>query len=789
MKLIIFVFLNFYINIIFSQNISGIIKDSKTGETLPNVIIFNDTKQIGVTNSYGYYSIKIREGNKNLKFSLIGYFTSLQKISNKDTLLNINLEPYTTTLSEVILNTKKNKIHNLQISTLTLTQEKIKTIPSLTGTPDILKVFQLLPGVQTANEGTTNLNIRGGSYDQNLILLDEAPIYNPAHALGFFSTFNADAIKTATIYKGNFPAQYGGRLSAVIDIIMKDGNNQKFNTDISIGLTANQFTVQGPIKKNKTSFLFSFRNSNVSNLLKVVNFFYPTINIKPDDNIRFWDNNIKINHIINQNNKLFFSFYTSFDNYNFNIFSVQNNLNWSNISSTIRWNHIFNKTLFSNLSLYGTQYTSLNKNISNVKNYEWFSGIKEIGLKNDFTKYLANSNTIKFGYAVAYRNINPGVIEQKDSNSFFQNKNQNINNNIDVALYISKEQILNNKLSILYGIRTTWFADIGPHNQYKIESQNGFIDTNIYTSFGKIRNNFFSFEPRITARYLINENSSLKTSITISQQNIHLISNSTAGLPYDYWISASKEIKPQTSTQFLIGYFTELFNKKLSVSIEAYYKTMDNILDFKDNSNLLTEKNIELNVIQGIGKSYGIEFFIEKQFGKLNGWISYTLAKTQYKVPNVNNNEWYSPRYDIRHNLSLVAFYKINQRFELSSTFKYTSGGFISFPTRSFKFAGAVFSVYDSKNNYELPAYNRLDVSLKYRGKKYEKRKLKKEWVFTLYNVYGQENIFSLVVRPTAGKEWNDNLQNAEENATNGSKAYYFYLFGLIPTITLNLKF
>ena len=787
--IIILFFIISSINFLFSQNIGGYVKDEKTGESLPGVIISIANKPITITNSYGYFSIKIKNSIESVSFNFIGYKSSTKKITKKDSIILVYLESIVTTLQDVELSTKKNLINNLQTSTYTLTQERIKAIPSITGTPDVLKVFQLLPGVQTATEGTTNLNIRGGSYDQNLILLDEAPIYNPAHALGFFSTFNSDAIKTATIYKGNFPAQYGGRLSSVIDIIMKDGNNQKYNTDISIGLTANQFTVQGPINKGKTSFLFSFRNSNVGNLIKVIGLFVNN-GTGSDEYIRFWDNNIKINHIINNRNKIYFSFYAGSDEYNFKILSLKNNVDWSNISSTLRWNHVFNNSLFSNLSVYATKYSSINKNQFSLNNFSWSSGIQEVGLKNDFTKNLENNDLLKFGFAIAYRYFNPGSItNDRDSIDKIKSANLNKNNNFELAVYASREKELNDRLSINIGVRATWFADLGPHYQYKINTPIGVLDTFIYTPAGQIRNNFFSFEPRITARYLLNNNASIKGSISFAQQNLHLISNSTAGLPYDYWITASKEIKPQTSVQYLVGFFTELFKKKVSLSIEAYYKTLNNILDFKDNSNLLSEKNIELNTLQGIGNSYGIEVFLEKNIGKYSGWLSYTLAKTQYKIENVNNNDWYSPRYDIRHNISIVWLKKINERKEFSMTLKYTSGGFISLPTSVGYFDGVQFSIYKYKNNYELPAYNRADICYKIKTKKYFKSRFKKEWVFTIYNVYAKENIFSLVYRPNISNPYNEEPSNPSYKVYNYSDLYKFYLFSIIPTITFNVRF
>ncbi|MDI9337593.1 MAG: TonB-dependent receptor [Alphaproteobacteria bacterium] len=762
-----------------AQRIGGTIKDEKTGEALPNVSIFIDNIAVGFSNSYGFFSIKLKPKSEKIKFNLVGYKPYVMPVKKEDSLINIYLQSTITNLDAVEVSTQKSNIKKLQTSSFTLSQEVIKAIPSLTGTPDILKVFQLIPGVQTANEGTTNLNVRGGSYDQNLILLDEAPIYNPSHVLGFFSTFNADAIKSATIYKGNFPAQYGGRLSSVIDIVMKEGNNKKFTGEVSIGLTANQITLQGPFKKNKTSFLISFRNSNVSNLLKVINFVFPANSaISNDEHINFWDNNIKINHIFNNKNKIYFSFYASNDNYKFKIFSLLNDLAWSNYSGTIRWNHIFSSSLFSNLSLYSTQYSSINKNQVTTQNYEWVSGIKETGLKQDFTKYQQSNNQLKFGYAFIYRNFNPGNIVIKDTS--INNKNPNVNriSSFEISAYISKEQNINDKFSIQYGVRTSWFADLGP------SLNNAFINA----SFGNIRGNFFSFEPRLSARYLLNDFSSLKSSLSFSQQNLHLVGNSSAGLPYDYWIPASKVIKPQRSIQFSVGYFADLFNKKLALSVEAYYKSLDNILDFKDNVNLITEPNIELVIAQGIGRSYGLEVLIEKNIGKFTGWISYTLARTQYKLPSVNNNNWYSPRYDIRHNLAIVSLYKISPKTDFSATFKLTSGGFICLPTQLGYFDGITIPIYGTtKNNYQLPAYNRLDVSFKFRGRRYNTKKLKTEFVVTIYNVYASENIFSLLYRPYISPD--KRSENNNFAIYDYSQLYKYYLFSIVPTVNLNIKF
>ena len=780
--------------IVHAQSIHGTIKNKQTGENIAGVVVSIDEKPIISTNNYGFYSIQIKKIPCILSFSLLGYAPIKIEINkNTQTLQNIFLIPQTTQLDEVIINTKKNSIKNLQSSTNIIKQEQIKSIPSFTGTPDVLKSLQLLPGVQTANEGTTNLNIRGGSYDQNLIILDEAPIYNTAHALGFFSTFNADIIKSATIYKGNFPVQYGGRLSAVIDIITKDGNNQKISGSAAAGIAGiYQAVIEGPIQKNKSSFIISYRKSLVSEIIKLLpifNFISTDAQILNNSNgqyINFYDFNFKLNFNINKNNKLFFSTYSGNDDYNFSILGNRNFTEWGNITNSIRWNHIFNNTLFSNATFYTSQYNNINKNEERIKKYRWKTDILDIGFKYDITHFLNNNNTLKYGIAISKKQFNPGVVEVVDSSNLINPFSSQILNNYEFNGYISNEQTINEKISVQYGIRYTLFADVGPNTKYTIKDNFGkWIDTNIYTPAGEIRDIFHSIEPRISFRYLLNELSSIKGNISYNQQNLHLLSNSSIGLPYDVWIPASKEIKPQTSIQYTLGYYTEIFKKKFVFNIEAYYKNMNNIIDFVDNANLTLNKNIEKEILPGIGRSYGVELFLEKQAGKLNGWVSYTFANTKYKIDGINDGNWFSPRYDIRHNLSVVGFYKISKRVEFSSTFKFTSGGFISFPTRSFRFDNAIFTLYEGRNGFELPSYHRLDIGIKLKSKKYDIQRLKKEWVFTIYNIYNQNNIFALFIKPDIG-DLNDIDLGGQ---TNSNKAYFTYLFGIVPTISLNIKF
>ncbi|MCX8473503.1 MAG: TonB-dependent receptor, partial [Sediminibacterium sp.] len=465
----------------------------------------------------------------------------------------------------------------------------------------------------------------------------------------------------------------------------------------------------------------------------------------------------------------------------------RNTTEWGNWTNSFRWNHVYNQKLFSNLTAYSSSFTNINNNDFTLKKYRWKSDILELGLKLDFTHFVNNKNTLKYGAALSHKQFNPGIIELVDSTNAFSDYASQYTRNYELNLYISNEQEISDKVSLQYGLRYTFFADVGPYNQYSYKNNQGnFIDTNIYIPPNQLKDAFHSLEPRLAVRYLLNDFSSLKTSITYNQQNLHLLSNSSVGLPYDIWITASNLVKPQTSWQYTIGYYANFLKNKLNFSAEIYYKDLNNIIDFKDNANLFLNKYIEQSILPGIGRSYGLELFLEKNGKKFSGWISYTYGDTKYKINGVNGNRWFSPRYDIRHNLSIVAVYKVSKRFEFSSTFKITSGGFISFPTRSFRFDDAIFVVYDGRNNYQLPTYHRLDVAFRVRSKNYEKQKLKKEWFFSIYNLYGQENIFALNVRPDIGNLGGIDLGR---NQTSSNKAYYTYLFGIVPTITFSMKF
>jgi hypothetical protein len=699
--------------------------------------------------------------------------------------LQINLSASVARLNEVIVKGDRySKIKSLNTSKNVLEIATIKSITSITGEPDVLKSLQLLPGVQTANEGSTNFNVRGGSFDQNLILLDEAPVYNASHSLGFFSTFNSDAIKNVTFYKGCFPAQYGGRLSSVVDIAMKEGNNKTFHGSGGVGLVASRLTFEGPLFKSKASFIVSGRYSYAGQMLNFLAgeignkslHIYSLKNFSNKNEINFFDFNAKINYQININNRVYFSMYSGGNHFYSYALNSNNALDWGNFTSTLRWNHIFSKKMFSNFTVYHSNYNYSYYIGEDLQDFIWKSYIKETGFKNDYSWFLNTGNMVKFGINAITRTFQPGKVEPRSAQSLVKPVALDKKYNTEFSVYFEDEVKVSNAVSLNLGIRQTSFFDLGPATVYNYNADKASItDSTVYSNNSMVR--FYQgIEPRASVRWLINNNSSVKLAYAHVYQYLHLLSNSSVGLPTDTWLPADKYIKPQSSHQLVLGYYKSFLDESYLLTIENYYKTLNNVLDFKDNADLFLNKHVESQVLQGKGYSYGSEIMIEKKNGRLNGWVAYTINKTQYKIDGINSNNYYSPRYDIRHNLSIVGIYNLNKSWSLSSTFKLTSGGFITVPEGTFIYEHMAFQYYNGRNGYKLPAYHRLDISLNYKSPKNEKRKFKSEWNFSIYNVYNHKNIYALFIR-----------QNDEWFLEN--KAYAMYLFGIVPTITYNFSF
>ena len=747
--------------------VHGTITDAESGETMISATVVCIDLNIGAaTNTYGFYSISLPKGRHTLVFSYLGYCSITKEIDvQADMRLDMRLQESANEIEEVVVSGEKS-VREMPSTSITRIQPKrIGMVASALGEPDLLKTLQLMPGIQAVNEGASNLYVRGGSYDQNLFLLDEAPVYNPTHALGFFSTFNADILKSTTVYKGVYPVQFGGRLSSVVDINMREGDMNRFHTTANLGLTASGLTLEGPIAKGKASFIVAGRSSYIGLYMKAID--------NADDKINFYDLNAKLNWNVNSRNHVYLSAYTGADQ--FLCFALnKNNLEWGNTTGTLRWNHIFSGKLFSNLTLYGSQYNYKYSIWEDVRRFDWTAQIQELGLKYDLSHHLGGSS-LKYGLAAVYHYFEPGMVSPQDETSITREYELDHHRAVELSVYVGNNHNLTNSLSADYGLRFTAFTNIGAATTYNYNSLGMVSDSTVYGN-GETINTYGGLEPRLSLKYDIDSRNTVKLSYAFTRQYMHLLSNSTVGLPTDVWVAPDEHLKPQESNQFVAGFYHLLSDLGVELSAEVYYKTMNNLVDYKDNADLFMNKHLATQLLHGKGYSYGLELLAERRSGRLSGWIGYTLAKTQYKIDGVNQNRYYSPRYDIRHNLSLTGSFELTRAWTVSSTFKLTSGGFVTIPDQIYEFNGCTFFDYSCRNNYELPTYHRLDLAAIYRNPKNDTRKFDSQWMFSLYNVYGRKNVYSLYVKQD------------KENITE-SHAYKMYLYRIVPSISYKVKF
>jgi hypothetical protein len=756
--------------------ISGIVKDSISGENLTGAHMIIEGSQAGVgTNAYGFYSISLSKGVYKVAYSYLGYSGASKLVTlDKNIRVDITLQELKSELREVVVRANKSNTESANVSHNDISIERIKTVSSLSGEPDVLKTLQLLPGIQAVNDGNTNLYVRGGSQDQNLFLLDEAPVYNPAHALGFFSAFNSDALKNVSIYKGCYPVQYGGRLSSVVDVLMREGNNNHTAASVGLGLIASRITVEGPIAKGKASYIVSGRYSYPGTALNIMSQLMPNT-LSDDNKVWFYDMNLKMNYKIDSNNHVYVSAYSGYDNFYCQVLNNKNEMNWGNLTTTARWNHVFSSKLFANFTLYHSNYNYAYTIREDIRNFIWKSNVVETGAKADLSYFVNPNNAVKYGLSAISRSFAPGSISQANATSIIKAFSLDKKHSAELSAYVQNDQTVSEKLLLNYGLRTTLFVNYGPATVYTYSaSKSSVIDSSMYRG-GELVNSYYGLEPRFSARYLLNKSLSVKLAYANTRQFLHLLSNSTVGLPTDVWLPADKHIRPESSNQYVAGLYTTMAHNTLDFSIELYYKQLYNIIDFIDNANLFLNKHVETQVLQGGGRSFGTELLLEKKEGRLSGWIGYTLAKTEYKIPGINNGNYYSPRYDIRHNLSLTGSYQLNKVWTFSSTFKLASGGFISMPQQLFYVDGASFFDYGSRNSYKMPAYHRLDFSVIFRSRKNEFRRYKDQWVLSVFNVYGRRNIYSLFVK-----------QSYDLSHASATK---MYLYTIVPTLSYNVKF
>ncbi|MDI9366430.1 MAG: TonB-dependent receptor [Flavobacterium sp.] len=751
------------------HTVNGTIRDKQTGETLIDATI-KLTKLAGLgtlSNAYGFYSITAEEGNYTLVVSFAGYVNDTVALNlTKNTELNIALVPYRSQLEEVVVSTRKKNenITKAVMGVQKLSINEIKNVQVIFGEKDVLKTIQLLPGIKSAGEGNSGFYVRGGSSDQNLILLDEATVYNASHLLGFFSTFNSDAIKDITVYKGGMPAEYGGRLSSVIDIKTNDGSNQKFGVSGGIGLISSRLNAEGPIVKNKGSFNISARRTYADLFLALSK----DSSIK-NNTLYFYDLNGKANYKLNDKNRIFLSIYNGRDNLGF---GGRFGIDYGNTTATLRWNHIYNSRLFSNTSLIYTNYNYKIKITAGNNNLLITSKIRDFNVKQDFQYYVSGTSKVNFGLDFIHHNLVPGSVTATQQSSF-NNTELQTKYSVETALYTSHEWSATNKLNLTYGLRVSMFNALGPGNFYSYNAAGNVKDTATYKS-GQVVKTYVNLQPRFATSYKLNDRQSIKLSYSRNVQNIHLLSNATSATPTDLYVGSSNNIKPEIAHQIALGYYQNFKENAYEFSAEVYYKALQNQIDYKNGAELRANENVEAQLLFGKGRAYGIELFFKKKYGKLNGWVGYTLSKTERQFDQINNGAWFNATQDRTHEVSVVGIYQASKKWTVSATFVYYTGNAVTFPSGKYNINGQTVFYYTERNGYRMPNYHRLDLGATLQGKK--TAKTDRSWTFSLYNAYGRENAFAI------------NFQEDPNNAAK-TQAVQTTLFRWVPSVTYNFKF
>ncbi|MEM7107870.1 MAG: TonB-dependent receptor [Bacteroidota bacterium] len=757
--------------------INGYVSDSENGEELIGVTVYvNELKTGTATNVYGFYALNLLPGEYTLTFSSIGYQSVTQKVSLVNDLeLNMDLPVEITQMDEIVISEEAidANVTDIKMSRNEINVKQVKRLPALFGEPDIIKTIQMLPGVASAGEGTSAFFVRGGSADQNLILIDEAPIYDPSHLFGLFSVFNADVIKESELYKGGIPSRFGGRLSSILEVRTKDGNNKALEGSGAIGTLASRFTLQGPISKDKSSFLVSGRRSYVDLFLKAAG---------EDNTVFFYDVNAKVNWKHNNNNRFFAALYLGRDVFDFdNTFGFD----WGNATATFRWNHLFNDRLFSNTSLIASNFDYKLELNDESQGFEWTSNIQQITFKEDLNYFLSPTNEINFGYHLSYQRFSPGTIAPNSDRSLFTTVELQKEYALDHGLYIENQLKLSNKLSVLYGARLSFFQSVGPTEVYLYDdvTNNVDVERTDTLSFDRLETieSYFNFEPRFSARYLLNPKSSVKFSYNRMVQNTHLISAGTVPIPFNTWAPSSFYLKPQLADQTAIGYFRNLEDNTYELSVEAYYKDINNVTDFADNADIFFNQDLPTEYRQGDSWSYGLEFMLQKNEGRLTGFTSYTWSRTERKVPDVNLDQPFLANYDRRHNFNIVMTYELNEKWTLGGNFTYTSGRPITLPNGKYEFEDYQVDLITERNGFKLPDYHRLDFSATLIPRKNKGRKWQSSWVFSIYNAYSRKNAFTIYTRTPEDDEGVIDR--------NTKEARLIYLFPFLPSVTYNIKF
>ena len=777
-----------FTSIISAQNkytLSGIVTDNSTTETIIGVnIIIPELKNGTVTNEYGFYSLTLEEGTYQLQISYLGYKTvNLTLELDADKTLNFKLEESVESLDEIIINedVEKLNIRKPQMSVNSLSINTIKQMPVVLGEVDVIKSITLLPGVTNAGEGSSGFNVRGGSADQNLILLDEATIFNSSHLFGFFSVFNPDAIKDIKLYKGGVPAKYGGRVSSVLDIYQKEGNNEEFHLNGGIGLVSSRLLAEGPIKKGKSSFLFGGRSS-------YAHLFLPLFDL---DNVAyFYDLNTKLSYRLNEKNSVYISGYFGRD-----VFSLGDSFTntYGNTVLNFRWNHLFSNKLFSNFSaIYSDYFYGLTLDFVG---FDWESGITNFNVKYDLKHYISDTFKLEYGLNSIYYKFNPGEIEPIDENSGINPDKLIDKYAFENAIYIDAEHKISDKLSLSYGARLSTFHRLG-QDELNVYQDNNPLNFNnqlqVYEiaepigteSFSRsdVLESFANIEPRASLAYQLNESSSVKASYNRMSQYLHLLSNTSSPTPLDVWAPSGRFIEPQILDQVALGYFKSINDNAYSLEVETFYKTIKNRIDYIDSANLIANDAIEQVILNGEARAYGLEILLRKNEGCFKGWLAYTLSKSEQRTPGrtpletgINNGDWYNTPWDKTHDVTLTGSYELNKKWSFNTNFLFQTGIPVTFPNGQYQFNGITIPVYEARNSSRLTNYQRMDLSVNYNPKPDSQKRLKGQWVFSLYNLYNRRNATNITFR---------------ENRISGrNEATRLAIFGIVPAVTYNFQF
>ena len=759
-----------------TYTLSGYIKNKTNGEGLIGANVYVDSLGEGtVTNKYGYYSLTLPEGTYDVRYSYVGYRSRTYEIElDKSKRINANLRPtrVSTETVEVEGERPDENIQSVDVGTQKLDIKTVEKIPALLGEADILKSLQLLPGVQSAGEGTSGFRVRGGDASQNLVLLDNATVYNTGHLFGFFSVFNSNAIQSVELMKGGIPAQYGGRVSSVVDIAMKDGNDRSYEADGGIGLISSDVTVEGPIDSGRSSFVLSARRTYVDVLSEL---FAEGTELE-GNSYYFYDLNGKVNYQLSENDRIYLSGYIGRDVFEFagtgSDFQIE--IPWGNRLGTVRWNHLFNDKLFMDVTAtYNSYDFEVGVSQTNL-DAKLFSGIEDYGLKTDFTWFPSPDQTVDFGFDYTYHRFTPSSVSGGTSDSGSQFSTDQVGDKFahEGAIYVQDEIDFSPKLRVNAGLRYSFFQQVGPYRYFEDGQLQKAYDKGEPVEF------YGRFEPRIRARYKLSATSSVKASFMRTNQYVHRVSNSGSTLPNDVWVPSTRNVKPESAIQGSAGYFRNFNNNMYETSLELYYRKMDNIIEYDNGYTPEIGRQLERDFVYGEGESFGAEMYIKKRKGNLTGWVSYTLSKTTRFFDDLRTSVFPSP-YDRRHDLSIVGSYRLNERWSVSSTFVYGTGQPTTIPKRRFITEGTVHNVYGKRNNYRLEDYHRLDISATLRAKNYKQKDFKSEWVFSIYNVYNHKNPFFIYF------ENEGNLLSGDFN----TQAKKVALFPIIPSVRWNFEF